>query len=48
MDLISRLDGYLNCETAYNNPMSILAPPKIIHDKKDTTLLEIAMKGLFK
>ncbi len=48
MNLISRLDGYLNSETAYNNPISILVPPKVLHDKKDTTLLEIAMKSLLK
>jgi hypothetical protein len=48
MDLSLRLDGYLNQEIAYNNPIPILPSPKIISDKKDTTLLEIAMKAILR
>ncbi len=39
MDLTSRLEGYLNNDIAYPNPIPSLPAPKIIHDKKDTTLL---------
>ncbi len=39
MDLTSRLEGYLNHEIAYPNPIPILPVPKTLHDKKDTTLL---------
>ena len=39
MDLTSRLDGYLNHEIAYNQPIPVLPPPKTLNDRKDTTLL---------
>jgi hypothetical protein len=39
MDLNSRLEGYLNHEIAYPNPIPSLPVAKTLHDKKDTTLL---------
>lgn len=48
MDLISRLDGFLNNEVNHNNPIPNLPPPKTVKDKKDTTLLDMALKALLK
>lgn len=30
MDLVSRLDGYLNQEIMHSNPIPVLPPPKTI------------------
>lgn len=39
MNLTSRLEGYLNNEIAYSQPIPNLPVPKTLDDKKDTTLL---------
>lgn len=48
MDLVSRLDGYLNHQIMHSNPIPVLPPPKTIKDKKDTKLLDMALKALLK